>query len=844
MLEEALSSMTGDPADICRAFLLYLKNDFPIGGPDAEYRFFQKLYPLLLKSAFGPLVVMDEEAIVQSGGWLSRQMRWNVIPTSQQQQHGIRPHLMPHSASHVLSMDPVVHLLSPPPIAPRTEGSPANARSLFARATANTRMQPQNKTVRTNSSSTTVSLLSLIQQSYDNYYEYPFLALPQETQHMLMSFLQRQQQSTFGRSISNNMTRGAMDENDNESIIYSTLLQVKPVDQRGLVELFQLANFGPPATPGDESSPRQQQLNFQKLLQQKRNTTMLCLSAWEIYFFTFFRFPFAKTTTATAKIVQQQRESYGDSVYYHLFKSYVNYYLPHIDTNNKEDEVALRTNSELFIRLIIDFWIHGSMLTTSTEQASSKAPVTLIDVYDTIPLPKNCDGSATQQYHPKIVLKGLQYLVLHLCSDIFLEQRSSLCHVEEENFPIHNALELSDVLSAQLIILQLPTYNFIRTCLKHASPALFPSSQHNISLFLTAVEIWLIWLEPWNHSTTKLSAGKIFTNISSYGHQPEQHMMPKPTSPSKYSHPWQCYVASNAHIYTTLLAIFLRRAREFDFSQRNFMRSLDIVLRVTRVFTKDVCMVLQRSFSSAPSMLRRFRVLHEQNLLKGRNNNIFPTCLNLHDCQNDVRALLEEIYFQHFKNIREMNFLDRLDDKIEGLTGTGGSKHERHIIEIVKDQACSMVGLIGYQYTANNKQQALLQGSQKSIQRLPEVAANGVTLTEKGRREILSGKKTFVPQDVKYIGDPMKARVRSYEISFLVDWCVLASNWLNFTCGLVADPVVHKCSSPPTLLDLIDDSEKRRKAWFRFNLRFLADIRNLIFLAVVVLFWRVLRSLL
>jgi hypothetical protein len=243
-----------------------------------------------------------------------------------------------------------------------------------------------------------------------------------------------------------------------------------------------------------------------------------------------------------------------------------------------------------------------------------------------------------------------------------------------------------------------------------------------------------------------------------------------------------------------------------------------------------------------PSLLKQLRVEHEGILGQKTANGgvLFPSSVNLHDCKLDAQAMLEEIYFQHFKKKREMNLLDRLDDKIEGMTGSGGTKYELQLADRVKDQLCSIVGIQDYQYTGNKQ---LLDSRLHSTRQLPQTAANGITLTTKGREEIVRGKKTFAPQDVKYLGDPMKARVRSYEIGFLVHWCVMASNWINFKLGLDKAGSKLGNSTPPSLLGLIEETEKTKKIWFRFNLRFLADYRNLLFFACLVVIYKVIKCL-
>ena len=67
--------------------------------------------------------------------------------------------------------------------------------------------------------------------------------------------------------------------------------------------------------------------------------------------------------------------------------------------------------------------------------------------------------------------------------------------------------------------------------------------------------------------------------------------IPRANQTSKYvESEWEFYIAANVYMYAIPFAIFLRRARELDFSPKIYERSgaMDIVQRVFRVFTPAV----------------------------------------------------------------------------------------------------------------------------------------------------------------------------------------------------------------------------------------------------------------
>ena len=533
MLEEVLSSSSADPADTARAFLQYLKYELPAGGPDAEYRFCQKLYPLLLCRIFGFLDTPENQYRHQVGGWLSRQARWNVVApraTSDSFTGGPFGAAASHGAIHMtqgtLSMDPVIQLLSPP------KADRARTGSLRARLVTSPRQAAAGQQGLAPDQPTLISLLSIETHTRPVLqYEFPFCALPTTSQRVIMELIKS---ACTDGSAEGSCVEGT----DNEISLYGSLLQVKPVDQSEIVELFKLAHFGiqptkaqhsaifsPRSWQGDLSpqlQPQQQtEQDLQLLIQKKASETMLMLSGWEMYFFFSLRFPFAKPlpqkstaqpvrghslrSPSPGTIASTAREPYGDTVYSQLFKLYVDYYLPH-GTIAADGEIttAFHSNSELFVRLVADFWMNGQNLPlTNTQLAEqrrqrqygrqseeSKTGQGLAAVFDNVQL------STLYVAYPSLVDRGLRYLVTHVCSDPLLEQRMSvLAKSGMDPKTVHEiqALGMQWILSPQMLLLQLPIFNCIRAALRYA-PLTGPTSP-----FVSAVELWLTWIEPWNY---------------------------------------------------------------------------------------------------------------------------------------------------------------------------------------------------------------------------------------------------------------------------------------------------------------------------------------------------------
>lgn len=322
---------------------------------------------------------------------------------------------------------------------------------------------------------------------------------------------------------------------------------------------------------------------------------------------------------------------------------------------------------------------------------------------------------------------------------------------------------------------------------------------------------------------------------TAYGGGPSMAAL-RPTSPSQYTSSWQPFIVANIHIYTTPLAIFIRRAKDMDFSPRTFRRFITAVQRVFRVFSPEVIDAINATLKST-DMTSRHRALrtHHENKL---GEFCPPDPVSLTTLQSDMHNLLEEIYFQHEKKIREMDFFARFDDKIHNLSGQG-SKSELTTIDQVKKNGLEIVGLSS-DYVVSSLNKSKVTDKSTSTSNLirvssPERMKEGL-LTERGKQQILSGERVCRPQNVFGLGDPMNARVRSYEIPFLVYWSIFASRWLNAWLGLTPhDALSHQTSrcGNDNVLKLLREGEESQRHWIRINLRFLADYRNLIFLALL-----------
>jgi hypothetical protein len=268
--------------------------------------------------------------------------------------------------------------------------------------------------------------------------------------------------------------------------------------------------------------------------------------------------------------------------------------------------------------------------------------------------------------------------------------------------------------------------------------------------------------------------------------------------PSKYTASWEPYIASNAYMYAVPLAIFLRKARELDFSAAKFDRSIQVVKRVFRVFTPQVVDALSFYMDSRQSSI-------QSPLLQTHIENLGPFAppngaMSLQSLEKSMQNLLEEIELQHLKIIRELNAIDWLLGKVEGLFGQGVVSGEEKDLDSLTDRA-KLIALLPMDYNLLPRKRTE-KSSGTSEQHRPVRTKDG-KLTKYGLDQILQGKLICNPEDIPY--DRMRSPVKSYENAYLVDMMIRASDTCNGKLGLASGPCY-------------DDS-------IRVNLRFLADYR-------------------
>lgn len=304
---------------------------------------------------------------------------------------------------------------------------------------------------------------------------------------------------------------------------------------------------------------------------------------------------------------------------------------------------------------------------------------------------------------------------------------------------------------------------------------------------------------------------------------------PKGTAPSKYSQKWESYVAANFHFYTVPLSIFIRRAREFDFSDK----LLHYVQRVFRVYSPSLVQFLEILIDK-PGRYKKILEHHNDLLgefcppLNDKRPGLNESNRKLTSLQGDMHTLLEEICISHEKKMREQGLIEKIELYLENLFG-GTMSTDSTISKLIQSGRI----IVDFPEDYNTLKQSF-KGEDANATKVvnirtfsPERGEYGL-ITEQGRVQLVKGYRQCDKLDAVFyeLGDPMYSRVKSYEMARIVQLSIMISEWLNCRLGLIVPTRTQdEYASDEQFLNLLRQRKNRRRILFRFNLRFIADYR-------------------
>jgi hypothetical protein len=474
MLEEALNNEKHPPAETALAMLSFVQVELSAGGAAAEARFF-RLYGPLCDRIFGPILSSKEEFRHKDGGWLSTQNAWNRNPSTVPSREPLASHAhMTRSSTGSLDTDPIVKLLG-------TCGKPTSIE------------QPP---------PTLIEAISSEAQNRPGVgFRLPLHALPKSTQDAWLALLEA---AVGGKPAD-------LSSSENHTRLLGSILRKSPEEQSELLVYRQKSARKQQVQPLQLSprgfhSPMMKKSTTPEKKDEEEFQPNAMLSMLEYFLFVFMRYPlaapvpkappaYAMSSRSVGLSGSRTKDAYGDSVYYHLFRRYMRHFLPY---EREEDRYIAFSNStresasELYLRIIIALWLESharvaptSKVVQSIADRKLRAGIMDVSVYDL-----NVSYELVQAKYeppPQLVQRCLRSLVVHLVLDPALS-----------NTIVEQSLGSSKwCLGSSMTAMQQPLYNYLRTTLRHAS------IHASDSPFFAALNMWLIWLEPWNLTQCK-----------------------------------------------------------------------------------------------------------------------------------------------------------------------------------------------------------------------------------------------------------------------------------------------------------------------------------------------------
>jgi len=524
MLEEALRNEKSQPAETALAMLSFLQSELPAGGTAAELRFV-KMYGILCERIFGAIGGKEDNYRHKDGGWLSAQTAWarpssastgiasgGDSPRSKMGQQISKVAASRSTApTSTLDSDPVFKLLGTAVQVPGREPPPP-------------------------------TLMKAISKESENrpgvVFAFPFLALPQSLQVVWLTVIE----ASMGGMTLDGDTATMMMISANDQRLLTKMLRKRPEEQNQLRlykqrsaqqsqqhshvrQPLHLSPHGihsnsPAVTLRRPPSPSPITGSATKNTPEEEAPPNVMLSMLEYYLFLFLRFPLAppdrsKSAASSIPGVQvhripttanvRSREPYGDTLYFQLFRRAMRHFLPYQPEENRSIVFSSPEymESELFLRLVAAFWVEVRLTPTPkvVQTIRERRGLTSLAATDNnnepqqpelqLDLNASYDLVVLQKYEPPpfMVHKCIRALVVHAILDPAIRgqcRQDSLL-----------ATGSTTCLSTCLATLQQPVYNYIRTSFRYSSIHAKGSS------FFGAMNVWMIWLEPWNLTQCK-----------------------------------------------------------------------------------------------------------------------------------------------------------------------------------------------------------------------------------------------------------------------------------------------------------------------------------------------------
>lgn len=304
-------------------------------------------------------------------------------------------------------------------------------------------------------------------------YKFPFLALPKSTQQAWLAFLEESLGGKPSLSLSENQRALFQSSNQEALMLYRrTKLQISdpsPRAGRSVAPTFvtTATTRSRVTSPTMSAKSTSSSSSPAKTGGNESSSPDIMLNTIQYYSFQLVLFPLAEPAINNSapgfrgrQPPMVKKENYGESLYYQTFGSTLRYFLPY----DKE-----HTTVSEFVRILIMLWL-DTLKIEPTEVLTRRIHKRwdLDDSWDLV--------RATYDPPCTKVQRCLRTVIVRLVADPALPR----------------SLDRTWCMSPSATALQQSLYNTIRTTFRHASIHVPSSPFHSV------LDLWLIWLEPWN----------------------------------------------------------------------------------------------------------------------------------------------------------------------------------------------------------------------------------------------------------------------------------------------------------------------------------------------------------
>ncbi|TDH65722.1 hypothetical protein CCR75_007756 [Bremia lactucae] len=631
------------------------------------------------------------------------------------------------------------------------------------------------------------------------------------------------------------------------------------------------------------------QLMHKPLAKQRldlRNPELL-VTITELYMFYFLRHPTGSShqtqlsTSITVEPLKSSPESFNSSIlssaaklpqsswrkyekdgivaltkgspYNVLLLQYLRAFLPDSNYGTRSRfHGRLLKESNLFLHILIEFWLQQNLVTFSDESLEASTPARCairppLAGSMHIVSPFASVFTSTSYVAPSDdLLSSLSLTIIHLLADSFFPAALT----EDSASGSHGNAGV--YLSRSVTMLRPPLYAFFRLVFSRAPIGLSSTA------FLAIADVWLAFIQPWCCRSWIDSKDQLVGDTTA-----EQNTV------FEYTSAWESYVLANYHFYTVLLGVFVKRANEFDFSTGD-KRNLQTVVRVMKVFNTDLLAILRRA-SLYLEKSQQLAML--SNYQRGANKTLMVSD-SLSSSSKRKSTLMGDAFTT--SQVHVLTFYckslgidctpvplhgsfhrdaERLFDKLWAAVATSNSdasasttiiyqnvsavfrtSHKKSV-NMMAEQAehlsrrLRVIFEISDAYvasTAHSRSSISTKGDMKSFAPGREKFSPHL-LTREGIFQLQHGMRLCSSDTANYVGDPMLSPICSYEVVWLVRLSYRVSTWLNAHFGFV-NPYQGKHIESNLAVN-----SARSFSCFRFDFRFLASKINLSFLSAVVL---------